>query len=484
MNSYMETALSYLLGDTDEKITPQSCVEMQLARLCGDDIVPPTPSSRIEHLLERLNEEKTILPKLDESQIIKKTITNNGVVDIYDVSEIPHDVTVRISSEKTDFSRMTIKQYGKNLANINDPNNISGYLDINGAVIDESSTEFKITDFIPIRCVNYLTISGTGVSTMQLQSICFYDENKTFIKGNQIKNISPRVIAVLDEARYFRVSYRTDDVEFMVETGRAQTAYHPYVEHAYTPNEEGIINGIKSISPTMYIKSDDAVDITVEYCASFGVNNLMRKYQHGGTRGDYKMAFTGTGWTRDTFNPVYDMNPTIAYGMFWYNTIGGDLAELLESKGVTLDISNSTNSTYAFAYTNFTRYGVLSFLKATSLSYTFANCPKLKTIDNIILKSDGTNTFGSTFTGDTELENVTITGVIGSNIDFGDCKLLTVASLLSILTALTKDSTKAKSKTLTLPTAVKTKLEYDTKCSEQLALAVDAGWTISYITRS
>ena len=78
------------------------------------------------------------------------------------------------------------------------------------------------------------------------------------------------------------------------------------------------------------------------------------------------------------------------------------------------------------------------------------------------------------------LENIVFEGTIGQNFWFNMCTKLTVASLLSILTALTKDSAKASGKTVTLATAHKAKIEADTACTAQLNAAIAAGWTVAY----
>lgn len=113
-------------------------------------------------------------------------------------------------------------------------------------------------------------------------------------------------------------------------------------------------------------------------------------------------------------------------------------------------------------------------------SSTFTYCSKLKTIEKLTTNENTIYDDGKSFVDLYALENITFEGVIGQTIDFRWCSKLTTPSLLSILTALSKDATYASGKTLTLNTASKAKIEADTACSEQLALAVGAGWTIAY----
>lgn len=206
-------------------------------------------------------------------------------------------------------------------------------------------------------------------------------------------------------------------------------------------------------------------------------------FQDYGKRTYYYFAFR-ENWNEQTFKPKYDLKPVQAYGMFSYLTMEIDLAKWLEDLGVTLDTSNCTNAGYIFQNSKFARFPLLDFRGLTSANNCFQSANKAHTIDKIILKDNGSQTFASTFYGTIALENLTIEGVIGQNgFDVSWSKLLTAESLLSILTALTKDSTLASGKTVTFATASKEVIESDTACAEQLALAVQAGWTVSYMTR-
>ena len=83
--------------------------------------------------------------------------------------------------------------------------------------------------------------------------------------------------------------------------------------------------------------------------------------------------------------------------------------------------------------------------------------------------------------GCTNLEEVRFDGVIGqTGLGFNNSAKLSVESLRSILTALSKDSAQASGKTITFNTASKAKIEADYECATQLADAVAAGWTIAY----
>lgn len=165
---------------------------------------------------------------------------------------------------------------------------------------------------------------------------------------------------------------------------------------------------------------------TEEYAAKVGkvyeagkkaeYDKYWENYQTNGDRVNYYAAFCGPGWTIDNFKPKYDIQPTSCGIMFYMSTIRGDLVEILDSCGVTLDTSKSTNLASAFANTFLTRVGVINATNATALNQLFYTSSYLQTVEKLILKSDGTNTFsGNAFHYCTALTNITIEGVIGQD---------------------------------------------------------------------
>lgn len=156
-------------------------------------------------------------------------------------------------------------------------------------------------------------------------------------------------------------------------------------------------------------------------------------YQQNGNRTDYFNGF-GKCWTAETFKPKYDLRPTDAYMMFHFIELGGiDLAEYLNSLGVTLDFSNSTNMQYAFQGAKISRVGVIDITRAVYTDKLFNSCSLLHTIDTLVVSEDSKaiNFFG----GCKSLANITIEGIIAQNANFQDCPL-THDSLMSIINAL------------------------------------------------
>lgn len=171
-------------------------------------------------------------------------------------------------------------------------------------------------------------------------------------------------------------------------------------------------------------------------------NAFWDAFQDYGNRTNYNYGFSGNGWTEENFRPKYDMNVTQAIGMFYLNSINGDLVHLCDEMGVKLDFSNNTKFSSFAALSPITKFGELDCTNVTINEFTssFYACANLHTIDKLILNNIGSQTFANTFTQCTALANITFEGVIGQSVAFAQSNLLTVASMDSIYAAL-KDYT-------------------------------------------
>lgn len=179
--------------------------------------------------------------------------------------------------------------------------------------------------------------------------------------------------------------------------------------------------------------------------------------QQNGSRTDYKYAFWN--WYPAMFKPKYDMTPTACNYMF-YNLFGSknatfatSLKKVLEECGVTLDTSNCTNFQNMCAYSSITEMPVLSTVSASALQTTFDNATMLETIEGLILKADGSQTFTNTFRGCSGLKDIVIVdinedikSVIGNDFDISACPL-SKESIKSVVNAL---YSKSSGKTLSL----------------------------------
>ena len=187
-------------------------------------------------------------------------------------------------------------------------------------------------------------------------------------------------------------------------------------------------------------------------------------YQVEGKRTHYGSAFGvyttshSTYWNDQIYKPKYDIRPSNMDRMYQGCKIT-DLATIHYQLGITLDTSNCTNFSSAFANsTSLVHSPEISAIKCASTSFNnvFAGCRSLVTIDKIILPETGNIQFSTTFNNCIVLENITFEGAIGNNISFADCSLLSAESLISIIKHLVQnpDASASERKTLSIhPTA-------------------------------
>lgn len=197
-------------------------------------------------------------------------------------------------------------------------------------------------------------------------------------------------------------------------------------------------------------------------------------FQYNGSRKDYQFAFGGSGWTDQIFKPKYDMQPDYASRMFNTSRIT-DLKGVLETLGVALDFSKATSAIEFLANSSITSVGIVNTTKMSNLNQMFYLAKQLRSIDKLILKSDGSQTFNSlSFNGCAALTHMPIEGVIGQNgfdVHWSD---LDRESLLSILNALADKSSETSSVwKITIGATNKAKLSAD-----ELKIASDKGWSV------
>lgn len=203
-------------------------------------------------------------------------------------------------------------------------------------------------------------------------------------------------------------------------------------------------------------------------------------YQQNGTRTNYASGFGGVGWTNDNFKPKYDIKPTNATYMFRACGISGDLVEILDNLGVTLDFSECTNAQELFSNTyNLTRVGVLDFSKISGSA--IGNCfawSGVKTIDKVIATQ---NVHFSNFPGAAEkLESVTFEGTIAKpGLDMSYSTKLNKASIISVINAL---SATTSGLSITLSKTAVTNAFGSTTASEWTTLVgTKSNWTINLV---
>lgn len=191
-------------------------------------------------------------------------------------------------------------------------------------------------------------------------------------------------------------------------------------------------------------------------------------------------AFSGVKWTPNTFKPKYDIKDfESAQNMFWASNMALDLVELLEELGVVLDFSSAKSVSSAFAYSKFTRLGVLDFSKATIATGVFVGASNLVTIDKIIVSAN--TQINTWFNNCDKLENVIFEGETGQNgLNLQWSSKLSKASIESVINTL---STTTSGLSVTLSkTAVNNAFTGGSTGSEWLNLiATKNNWTINLI---
>lgn len=153
------------------------------------------------------------------------------------------------------------------------------------------------------------------------------------------------------------------------------------------------------------------------------------------TSGSFIGRFAGEGWTAKNFRPTKDILivDRNANYCFYNNGCEIDLVKRCEELGINIVIKPTTLNNM-FCISKFTHLPEINLLNASKLQSTFDSCTKLVTIDKLILKNDGSQTFPNAFNVCTALENIIIEGRIGNNFDI-HWSPLTKESIESILNA-------------------------------------------------
>lgn len=203
-------------------------------------------------------------------------------------------------------------------------------------------------------------------------------------------------------------------------------------------------------------------------------------FTNNGTRTYYSYAFRTASFNADNVIDFKGMcKPTDVTQMF-YNMQGTHVPLGVDLSNINTDNADVLNNLFAYC-TKILEIPDLNIPTPKKYSATYGYCYMLHTIHGKIRIDENTVLSSSIFREDHELQNIEIEGIIGqSNFDVHWSKKLTVASLLSILTAISKDSSIASGKSITFSTVHKSVIEADADCLEQYNLALNAGWEILF----
>lgn len=215
-------------------------------------------------------------------------------------------------------------------------------------------------------------------------------------------------------------------------------------------------------------------------------------FQQNGRATDYSSSFSRNRFNDATLRPKYDIKPINCNYMFAYNGYNAedknfitDIAECFEKAGIVFDTSSCTNFGYMFyVATEVTRIPEINVESCTHLEAFFTNCHKLKTIDCLTLRKDGTNTWttdiwGAPFQACNALANIKIEGTIGMSISFQHSPL-TATSIVSIIEHL---SDTASGMNVTFKRSAVNTADWHTTnyASWDDLVAIKPNWTISLV---
>lgn len=225
--------------------------------------------------------------------------------------------------------------------------------------------------------------------------------------------------------------------------------------------------------------TDESYDEGYEAGKQAEYDRFWSSYQANGTRTTYNYAFRE--WQPSFFKPKYDIVPTTAIGAFYalFNkeTNGASLKDALNNANIVLDTSQATNLGSLFGYSGVTEVPVIDTTSTAKLDRIFESSRQLKTIDKLVLRENGSQTFADVFINCIALQNLVIEGVIGNNgFNVQWSTKLTHDSLMSIINAL-QDKSADTSGTVWKVTIGETNLAKLT--AEEIDAANEKGWIVA-----
>ncbi len=175
---------------------------------------------------------------------------------------------------------------------------------------------------------------------------------------------------------------------------------------------------------------DERLSEKYEEGCSHQYNLFWDAFQQNGELTNYSNAFAGCGWNKDTYKPKYAVIPTIVDRMFAYSK----LEEVTD-----VNFSLVDRMSYVFFGCAELVTAIISVGSAITFTNTFYNCTKLKnlTITDIQL-SAVFNAYA--FSGCKNLENLILTGEIGSDIEFSKCEKLSKESINNLFSVLSQET--------------------------------------------
>jgi hypothetical protein len=204
---------------------------------------------------------------------------------------------------------------------------------------------------------------------------------------------------------------------------------------------------------------------------------------NNGNRTDFEYAFAY--WGAEYIRPPMKIVPSNSrsIGMFKDNNLLKKVeAEYFDLSNCNVNDTSTTQGNYmTFARCQYIEEIEDIGMKAGYYYQTYAWCYRLKTI--AVVRSNENTLYTDAFRGCDDLENITVEGIIGKDIDFKHCKKLTLLSLANILNHL-KDFTgtgEEYTRTLTLSQESVDILNEDTESWIASMLEAQKKWVLTIV---
>ncbi len=353
-------------------------------------------------------------------------------------------------TRQTDFASVSVKVYGKNLSG---KTTIHKYVYANdykkynaeNAVILPKGTYFISASNLPIlQFFDVETKKGLLVSEIASVGTTAYYANWDGYAFIPSATSSIYNSFTLNKTAIVTMCGQNGEItECQIEVGTFQTTYEAPIEpQEFTPNADGTVEGITSISPNMTVFTDNAdVYITMDYHRSYGMwlewNRRWDGLQNYGNLTDYRFFYAAMNMNNIKDEPKYKViKPTSLYMFSYlstrYTSEGIDFAALCEQWGVTFDTSNCTEWGYAFSNSAIARVPPLDARGKDWATQVFYFNSRLHTVDEILVDENTKLSSTYTFNGTSNLENIKFTGTIAMSVSFAHSTKLSKASFINI----------------------------------------------------
>ena len=401
---------------------------------------------------------------VDESKLIPTNISGTSI-SVSDVSKLPHDVSCKV--ESINLFQPTIDSftyYGVTITR-----NADNSYTFNGTVGDIAYTNYIYYKFsehyigdaaqvyvsggtteVPLVVVlrknnstDYFRNTG-GVSVVNAESCDYFELQVRFGEGETMNGVIKPMVSLYDHSTY--TPYVSPEGVQVIKYGADESEGYQEL----TPNADGVVEGMKSTSPYMNIKTDnEGVVLNVTYNKSWGMqyeyDRVWDTLQNNGKRTYYNNYFAGKGWiSGTTYNPKYPITCVSNGATSMFN--GSSVTDTL----VPITISGANASVF---------YG-----------------SSIVTIPLLILGS-GLTTMADWFTNMANLQNIIIEGEIPVTTKFGQSTKLTAQSMVSIVEHLSSSVT---GKTLTFNSDAVANADWKSTnySSFEELVATKTNWTI------